>query len=179
MVTRPQSDEYAPFYAGYIERVPDDTDVFDMLSQQPGGLRHLLRNTPDSEASFRPAPGEWSIKEVLGHLLDTERIFSYRALRISRGDTTPMNGFEQDEYVRATDFNARLMKDLLDEFKMRRRANVLSFKPLPEEELARRGVANNAEITVRALLYAMAGHVAHHMESLRDVYNVSGEIPAV
>lgn len=172
MVIRPQPDEYAPFYTGYIDRVPEDANVFDVLDRQPGELRRLLLNTPDSEASFRPAPGEWSIKEVLGHLCDTERIFSYRALRISRGDTTPMNGFEQDEYVRATDFNARSLKDLLDEFEMRRRANILSFRPLPEEELARRGVANKAEITVRALLYAMAGHVAHHVESLQEVYGV-------
>lgn len=111
---------------------------------------------------------------MIGHIADTERIFAYRALRIARGDTTPLPGFEQDAYVRATDFNARRLSDLLEEFACQRRGNVLCFQPLTEAEVARRGTASSASVSVRALLYIMAGHVLHHIESLRTDYRVGG-----
>ena len=128
----------------------------------------------DQQANARPAPGEWSIKEIIGHINDTERIFAYRALRISRNDPTPLPGFEQNDYITATDFNARSLSDLLDEFTFQRRANILCFKPLSAEETARRGVASHAPISSRALLFVMAGHVTHHIESLKTDYKVTG-----
>jgi len=172
MIPRPQADEYAPYYGGYVQRVPEGADIFALLSQQPDDLRVLLQSVSEAQANVRPAPGEWSVKEVIGHICDTERVFSYRAMRIARGDATPLAGFEQDDYVRATDFNARSVADLVDEFSAARRANVLCFKPLSEAEMVRRGSASNASVTVRALFYMMAGHVMHHIESLQMDYKV-------
>lgn len=172
MIPRPQSDEYGAYYAGYIQRVPEGSDLLALLSQQPDELRALVQNVSDQQAAVHPAPGEWSVKEVLGHLVDTERVFAYRAMRIARGDATPLAGFDQDDYVRATSFNARSLTDLVDEFDYLRRANILCFKALTAEERQRCGTASNNPASVRALLYIMAGHVAHHVESLRTVYQV-------
>lgn len=176
MIARPQADEYAPYYDGYVQRVPDGADIFAVLKRQPDDLRALLRSVGDEQANARPAPGEWSIKEVVGHVCDTERVFAYRALRVVRGDTTPLAGFDQDDYVRATDFNARTLSDLIDEFEAQRRANVICFQPLTEAETVRRGTASNNPVSVRALLYMMAGHVLHHIESLQTAYGVHGGV---
>ncbi len=174
IVARPQPDEYNPFYAGYVQRVPVGADIFALLSREPDDLSSLLENLPDEQANQRPAPGEWSVKEVIGHVCDAERVFAYRAMRIARGDAAPLAGFEQDDYVRATDFNARGLPDLLDEFRWQRQANLLCFRALTEPETARRGVASGNPISVRALLYIMAGHVLHHIESLQTDYHISG-----
>lgn len=172
MIARPHSDEYAPFYAGYVQRVPDDADLIGLLSQQPDDLQTLLLNLSDEQASTRPAPGEWSVKEVLGHIADSERVFAYRALRIARGDQTPLPGFEQNDYVSATDFNIRSPGDILEEFTLQRRSNVLLVRSLTDEEINRRGIASGNPISVRALLHILAGHVEHHLESLRTDYHV-------
>ncbi|MDX1993724.1 MAG: DinB family protein [bacterium] len=169
----PQSDEYGSYYAAYVGRVPPDSDIFALLRQQPADLRDLLASVSEDQTMVRPAPGEWSIREVLGHLCDTERIFAYRALCVARGDSTPLPGFEQDDYVRATDFNARSLADLLDEFELQRRANIVCFMPLTEIELLRRGTASENPITARSLLFMMAGHVLHHIESFRMDYHIS------
>src|SRR5262249_55599691 len=132
MIAHPQSDEYAEFYAGYVQRVPVDSDIFTLLSNQPDELHVLLQNVSDGQANARPAPSEWSIKEIIGHLCDCERIFAYRALRIARGDAQPLAGFDQNDYVAATNFNARSLADLIEEFSLQRRANLLCFKPLTE-----------------------------------------------
>jgi hypothetical protein len=174
MIPFPQADEYFTYYAGYIQRVPQGSDLFAILSQQPEELRALLQNVPDAQANVRPAPGEWSIKEVVGHICDTERVFAYRALRMARADTTPLPGFEQDDFVRGTDFNVRSLPDLVEEFTLQRRANLVCFRPLTAEELNRRGTASGYPFSVRALLYIMAGHVMHHIESLKDTYKVGG-----
>lgn len=172
MIPRPQTDEYGQYYGRYIQRVPEGSDLMVLLSGQPDELQRLLQGITDAQANARPAPGEWSVKEVVGHLCDTERIFGYRALRIARGDTTPLPGFEQDDYIRATDFNLRSLSDLIEEFSAHRRSNVLCFQPLTEAETARLGTASNNPVSVRALLYMMAGHVMHHIESLRTDYKV-------
>ena len=174
MIQPPQSDEYAEYYGGYINRVPQGADLFALLAAQPGELRTLLQKVTEAQADVRPKLGEWSVKEVIGHINDTERIFAYRALRIARGDTTPLPGFEQDDYVRGTDFNRRTLADLLDEFAAQRSANVLCFKPLTEAESERRGTASNNPASVRAVLFMMAGHVMHHVESLTVDYKVGG-----
>ncbi|MBX3084884.1 MAG: DinB family protein [Anaerolineae bacterium] len=172
MITRPQTDEYGEFYAGYIKRVPEGSDLLALLATQPDDLRALLSSQTDAQASVRPAPTEWSVKEVIGHVNDTERIFAYRTLRIARGDTTPLPGFEQDDYVRNTNFNLRALADLLSEFELQRRANLLCFKPLTDAEIDRRGTASGLPVSVRALLHIMAGHVLHHYESLKVDYKV-------
>ncbi|MFN8560767.1 MAG: DinB family protein [Anaerolineae bacterium] len=172
MIARPQADEYAPYYGQYIRRVPDGADIFTVLSGQPDELRALLASVSDERANLRPAPGEWSIKEVVGHVCDAERIFAYRALRVARGDSSPLPGFEQDDYVRATDLNVRSLPDLIEEFALQRRANVLCFQPLTEAESQRRGTASSSPVSVRALLFMMAGHVMHHIESLKTDHKV-------
>lgn len=172
MISRPEANEYAPFYDGYVQHVPQGSDIFDLLSRQPDELNALLQSVTDEQASQRPAPSEWSIKEVIGHIADTERVFAYRAVRIARGDTTPLPGFDQNAFVSRTDFNRRTLKDLLAEFSLQRQANLLCLKPLTEAEIARQGTASSAGITVRALLYILAGHVIHHLESLKTSYKV-------
>ena len=174
MIVRPQADEYAPFYAGYVGRVPEGADHFAVLAQQPDDLRALLGAVTETAASARPAPAEWSIKEVIGHINDAERVFAYRAMRIARGDTTALAGFDQNDYVAATDFNARPLSELLEEFAAQRQANLLCFRPLSEAEINRRGTASNNAVSVRALLHVMAGHVLHHVESLKTDYHVAG-----
>lgn len=174
MIQPPQADEFAPYYAGYINRVPQGADLFALLAAQPDELRTLLHNVTDAQASQRPKPEEWSVKEVIGHINDTERIFAYRALRIARGDITPLPGFDQDDYVRGTDFNRRALVELVEEFAAQRQANVLCFKPLNGAEIDRRGTASSNPVSVRAALYMMAGHVMHHVESLKVDYKVGG-----
>lgn len=166
---RPGENEYAPFYAGYVQRVPDG-DIFEILARQIDSLPALLAKLTVEQADFRPGPAEWSIKEVVGHMNDAERVFAYRALRISRGDQTPLPGFDQDEYVRTANFGDRTLPDLLEEFVLLRRANLLAFNRLTHEAIQRQGTASGFGVSVRALIYILAGHVEHHMESLRQDY---------
>jgi hypothetical protein len=173
MIRRPAPEEYTGFEASYVARVPDDADVFDVLRIQPDQLRAMLQNTWDSQASRRPKPGEWSIKEVIGHVCDQERVFAYRLLCIARGETAPLPGYDQEAYVNGTDLNARSLAGLLDEFEFQRRANLLCFEALDDEELSRAGTANYSLVTSRALLYLMAGHVMHHIESLATDYKLT------
>jgi uncharacterized damage-inducible protein DinB len=172
MIQRPQTGEYYEFYAGYVGRVPEGADLLALLNGQPEALRTLLQNITDEQASVRPAPTEWSVKEVLGHIADTERVFAYRLLRIARGDQTALPGFDQDEFVSGTDFNRRTLADLLDEFDFQRRANTLLAASLTDEEIDRRGTASNNPVSARALLYILAGHVIHHIESLKTDYKI-------
>lgn len=170
MITRPQPDEYAPFYAGYIERVQDGVDLFKLYDIQHAVLSALVAGMSEEQAQTPHQEGEWSIKQILGHINDTERIFAYRALRIARGDTTPLAGFDQDQYVQATNFNARTLQSLLDEFASLRNANIRCFIDLTEAEIDRRGTASDNPVSVRALLYMLAGHVAHHIKSIKVDY---------
>ncbi len=172
MIARPQPDQYSGFEPTYVDRVPDGTDIMDLLRRQPDQLRALLQNTWDSAASVRPKHDEWSIKEVIGHIADSERIFAYRCLCIARGDTTPFPGFDQDAYISGTDLNPRPLSGLLEEFDLLRRANLLCFEALDDFELSRVGTVNSLPVTPRALLFIMAGHVMHHLESLQADYKV-------
>jgi len=170
-VERPASEEYNAFYGGYINRVPEG-DIFDVLSRQPGELNQLVGHLSDAQALYRFEPNQWSIKAVLGHINDTERIFAYRALCVSRGESAPLPGFEQDEYVRTANFDARPLAELLQEFDLMRRSNVLLFKDLSMEASLRRGTVSGWPITARAMIYILPGHAYHHMESLRTDYGV-------
>jgi len=172
-IPRPAADEYDPYYAKYVSLVPDG-DLIKMLVAQIDETSKMLNAVAESKAGLRYAPGKWSIKEVVGHLSDTERIFSYRALRIGRGDTTPLPGFEQDDYVKGTNFDARLLTDLVNEFRAVRQATITLLKSFNEDELRRRGVASEKSISVRALAYNIAGHELHHLEILRTRYGLTG-----
>jgi hypothetical protein len=172
LISYPQDNEYFSYYGNYIKNVPQDADIFKLLDEQIAQLSQVLQMTNDAEASLRPAPEEWSIKEVLGHICDTERIFAYRALRFLRADTNALPGFEQDDYVKATDFNKRSLASLVDEFTFQRKGNLLCFQNITEEESIRTGTASTYTFSVRALIFIMAGHVAHHIESLKTSYKL-------
>lgn len=166
MLLRPDSSEYAGFYKNYIARVPEG-NVLDFLARQPGDYRQLLDGVSEEAAVAEPAPGKWSIKEVLGHVCDAERVMSYRALRFGRGDEKELQGFEQDDYVRAANSNSRSLKELLNEFESVRKATIALFGSLPPGAEMRRGVANGNPVTVRALAYIAGGHAQHHYELLK------------
>jgi len=166
MLTRPDSTEYADFYKNYIARVPDGP-LLDFLAKQPGDYRQLLVGVSDHTASAEPAPGKWSVKQVLGHLCDTERVISYRALRFARGDQKELPGFEQDDYAREAGSNARSLDDLLAEFESVRKVTIALLGSLPPAAETRAGLANGNRVTVRALAYIAAGHAQHHYELLK------------
>jgi len=166
MLTRPDPNEYAEFYANYIARVPDGP-ILDFLVKQPGDYRQLLVGVSDGDAAAPTAPGKWSIKQILGHVCDAERVMGYRALRFARGDQTELPGFEQDDYVREADSNSRSCEDLLAEFEGLRKATIALFGSLPSGADMRAGVANGNRVTVRALAYIAGGHAQHHYEGLK------------
>lgn len=167
--TQPDANEYAPYYGKYISLVPAG-DVVATLSRQLDETLSLLRGLSEEQADSRYAPGKWSIKEVVGHVLDTERIFGHRAFRFARNDQQPLPGFEQDGYVLAANFGHRQLHELATEFEHLRRANLYLLGSLDEEAWLRRGVASDNEVSVRALAYIMAGHEAHHMRIVRERY---------
>jgi hypothetical protein len=168
-VARPQPGEYAPYYDRYISLVQGE-DILETLDQQRRQTMLLLSGRNDEDGDFRYAPGKWSAKEVLGHVCDTERVFAYRALRISRADATPMEGFEQDDYVRNGPFALRPLADLVEDFIAVRRATLSLLRNLDEVAWSRRGIANQNEVTVRALSYTIAGHELHHRRILEEKY---------
>jgi hypothetical protein len=168
-IARPQPGEYATYYDRYISLVQGD-DILNALDQQRRQTMLLLSGRNDEDGDFRYAPGKWNAKEVLGHVCDTERVFAYRALRISRADATPMEGFEQDDYVRNGPFAQRPLADLVEDFIAVRRATLSLLRNLDEPAWSRRGIANKNEVTVRALAYTIAGHELHHRKILEEKY---------
>ncbi|HSZ62863.1 MAG TPA: DinB family protein [Terriglobales bacterium] len=166
---RPQPGEYAPYYERYISLLRRD-DVLGELEEQRRQTLLLLSGRAEADGDLRYAPDKWSVKEVLGHLNDTERIMSYRALRIARGDATPIEGYEQDDYVRNGPFARLALEDLIEDYIAVRRATVSLFRSLDEAAWTRRGIANKNEVTVRALAYIIAGHELHHRRILEEKY---------
>jgi len=166
---RPQPGEYSPYHDNYISLVKGN-DVLAALDNQRRQMVLLLSGRTEADGDLRYAPDKWSLKEVLGHINDTERIMSYRALRISRGDATPIEGFEQDDYVRNSPFAHRPLADLIEDYIAVRRATISLFRNLDEPAWTRRGVANKNEVTVRALAFIIAGHELHHRRILEEKY---------
>jgi len=166
---RPDAAEYAPYFGRYIALVPDG-DFFKLLSEQLNNTLATLRGVSEAQSLTRYEPNKWSIKEVIGHLTDTERIMCYRALRIGRADTTPIAGFEQDDYVRAANFDARPFADIASDFQIVRNATVALFRSFDENAIGRRGTANDLSVTTRALAYIIAGHERHHLNVLQTKY---------
>ena len=166
---RPQPGEYDPYYEKYLSLIQGN-DILAALDEQRRQMVLLLSGRTEADGDLRYAPQKWSLKEVLGHINDTERIMSYRALRISRGDATPIEGFEQDGYVRNGPFGRRSLADLIEDCIAVRRATVSLFRNLDEAAWTRRGVANKNEVTVRALAYITAGHELHHRRIIEEKY---------
>jgi hypothetical protein len=168
-VNRPEPTEYADFYANYISQVPG-SDALSVLEAQRVQMLQLFAGRSERDGSFRYAPGKWTVKEVLGHITDAERIFTYRALRIGRGDQTPLPTFEQDDFVRNGEFGKRTLSGLVEEFAAVRGASLALFRSFQEEAWPRRGVASQKEVTVRALAFITAGHQIHHRTILEERY---------
>jgi len=167
--TRPDSTEYAPYYGKYIEHVPTG-DVVETLSTQHEETLDLLQGIGEGKAGHRYAPGKWSIREVVGHVSDAERIFSYRALRFARADETALASFDENAFVTNASFDDRTLASLVDEFEAVRRATVLLFASLNATEWLRRGTASNNPMSVRAAAWVIAGHERHHLALLRQRY---------
>jgi hypothetical protein len=168
-VARPGPGEYAPFYETYISKVKGN-DILGILEVQRLQMAQLFAARSERDGNFRYAPDKWTVKEVLGHVSDAERIFAYRALRIARGDQTPLSAFEQDDYVRGGNFAERTLANLAEEFGLVRAASIALFKSLQKEAWQRRGVASKSEVSVRALAFIVAGHELHHRLILEDRY---------
>jgi hypothetical protein len=166
---RPEPAEFAPFYAAYIAGVPDG-DVLAVLEEQGRSTRATLTGLPEARGDFAYAPGKWTLKEVLGHIADAERVFCYRALTFARGDSTPLPGFDEQAWTPASGARARTVADLLDELAAVRSATLALLRHLPADAPRRRGTANGWEISVRALTWIIAGHERHHLGILRERY---------
>lgn len=170
-MNRPEKIEYDPYYETYISLV-EGGNVLPVLAAQPDELAGIFERVPEEKGLYRYAEGKWSVKELLGHLIDGERMFMYRIFRISRGDQTPIEGFEQDGYIENAHSNDRSFADLLEEFRLLRQANMLFFNNLTDDASQRIGTANNVQISVRALAFIMAGHIRHHISILKERYLV-------
>jgi len=166
---RPETDEYAPYYDTYVSLIAGD-GVMAELDSQTASLRAAVSGLPEDRGSYAYAEGKWTIKELLSHLIDGERIFAYRILRVSRGDKTPIEGFEQDDYIATSRANDRTFSNLIDEFAFERQANLIMVSNIDDETSELMGTASDKPVSVRALTYIMAGHVKHHLKILADRY---------
>jgi len=168
MILKPQADEYAPFAGTYVNLV-DTTDVLGLLARSKDSIYEFFSSMSDERALYSYAEGKWTFKQVLGHMIDTERTFAYRAFAFSRNNIE-LPGFDQDVYVANTDFNSQSIKDLADEFKATRESNLYLYRAFTEDQLKREGIASNHRVTVRALVYMTAGHELHHFNIIRERY---------
>ena len=168
---RPDASEYASFYARYVDLVPEE-DVVAAIESQSTETQRLLASLDETRAAFRYAAGKWSVREVIGHMTDSERVLGFRALALARGETQPLPGFDEDAYVRHADFDSWRLGDLSEQYAVVRRSHIVLFRNLPEEAWLRRGIANGNEVTVRALAWIIVGHERHHLGVLRERYLV-------
>ena len=168
-MNKPQETEYATYYHKYVSLVPDG-NIVETLTKQMNDTLAAWRAVPADKAEHRYAPGKWSTKEMMAHVIDTERVMSYRALRIARGDKTPLPGFDQDVFIANTDWAERTIADLADEFETVRKSSLHLFRHLSDAAWKQIGTASDNPVTARALAYIIAGHELYHQEILRDRY---------
>ena len=168
---RPAETEYAPFYARYVALVPE-TDILAVLEQQVEEIRRLAASVPPERETWRYAEGKWSVRQVLGHLVDGERVFGYRAFSFSRGETAALPSFDENQYVAAARSDAIPLRETVDELALVRRSNLQVLRRLAPPEWERVGTASGHPVTVRALAWVMAGHPRHHVAILRERYGV-------
>jgi hypothetical protein len=168
--SRPGDDEFAPSFAGYVGRIGDDENIVTVLTDQLDRILTRFGAVHEARGDFRYAPGKWTLKEVIGHLSDTERVFAYRALSIARGDAAPLPAFDDQAWVAEMGAGDRTLADMVEEFDLVRRASFALFRHLPPAAWLRRGIANEHPASVRGLAYIMAGHVRHHLEVVEARY---------
>lgn len=180
LVPLPGADEYGPFYAGYIARVPADADILDVLARQQVSTAARFAAVPGDRAGYRYAPGKWSVRELLVHLSDAERIMAYRALRVARGDATPLPGFDEEAFAPQSGAEALSIAEIAAEWEAVRRATLALLHHLPDTAWLRRGQASGMPVSVRALAYIIAGHTAHHWDVLTERYGIAraGAVPS-
>ena len=172
-MNRPLESEYAPYYQGYVARVTED-EILPVLRSQLDTLDVLLNRVAPEHETFRYAEGKWSIREVIGHLIDTERVFGYRAFSIARGEQKNLPGFDENEYMLSAPYDRIDLEDLLSELRLVRLSNIAMLRNLNDEAWLRTGIANDSPVSVRALAFIMAGHARHHMGVLSQRYHISG-----
>ena len=163
-----KSDEYPAIYADYIDTITGD--VMELLEEQVTAFPEFLASIPPGKSEYAYADGKWTIKEVVGHVIDTERVMAYRALRFARNDTKELLGFEPDDFVENARFNERSLDSFSQEFVLVRKSNLMLFQSLNDHELARKGIASERLTSVRAFLYIIAGHLNHHRNIIRERY---------
>lgn len=168
---RPADTEYAPHYATYVSQVLE-ADGLGVLEKQAKELRNMASSIAADRETFRYEPGKWSVREVFGHMIDTERVFGHRAFSIGRGEQQPLPRFDQDEYLAASDFNARPLAALTNEFAVVREANLLVLRHLKDRDWDRSGTVGGHPMSARALAFIMAGHVRHHVQILQERYGI-------
>lgn len=166
---RPEENEHAPYFRGYVDLVPEE-DVLAVLEGQAALLRKFAASVPRDRETFAYAPGKWTIRQVMGHLGDGERVFGFRAFCFGRGDQTPLPGFDENVYVDRSQYHEAPLAELAEDFAQIRELNLRTFRGFSESHWALSGVANGKSITVRALAFIMAGHVRHHLRVLRERY---------
>jgi hypothetical protein len=170
-MTRPAATEFAPFYASYVARVTEG-DPLPALEAQPAEVLTIADRVAPEDELFRYAPDKWSVRQVFGHIVDTERVMGYRAFCIARGETKPLPGFDENEYVARADSEERPVKELAHEFAAVRQANLWAIRRWTDEQWSRMGNANGNPISARAIAYILAGHVRHHIAVLRERYEI-------
>lgn len=169
-MTRPAPTEFAQFYAGYIGKVSDQGPIAALTAQVTEFER--LRLLPEDKGNYRYADGRWSVKDVLGHIADAERVFTYRLTRIARGDQTPLDGFDENAWARTAPHGRRAVADVVDELIAVRRSTLALLSSLDEASLSNTGVANNNPVSARAICWILAGHTRHHLDILGERYGV-------
>ncbi len=169
MIKRPVENEHHPYFNRYLSLVPEG-NILNILERQTDDLEELLSTLSEEDSFFSYAEGKWSIKELLGHLVDTERIFGYRALRIARKDSTELASYDENKFVDDANFNNQPLDNLIEQFKVARLNNILMFDSFDEEALQLTGIAGGNKLSVRAIAYILAGHVFHHTNILKERY---------
>ncbi|PJA99075.1 MAG: DNA damage-inducible protein DinB [Ignavibacteriales bacterium CG_4_9_14_3_um_filter_30_11] len=168
-MSRPSKNDYAEYYHKYIQEIDGD-NIFEVLEKQLNATLNLFKNISEDKGNYSYAAGKWSIKEVIGHCIDTERIFAYRALCIARGEKKSLPGMEQDDYAKKGEFNRRTLKNLLNEYELVRKSNIILFNSFQEKVLQNRGIASDNEVTVLGLMFIIAGHELHHIKVIKEKY---------
>ena len=166
---RPKIGDNNPYYDRYISLIGGD-DILEVLKEQIKTSENFLKIFTEEQGNYSYTDGKWTVKEVLGHIIDTERIMAYRALAFARNEGQSLPGFEQDDYVTESNFNKRSLVDMINEFRTVRESNIILFKSFDDEIFNRRGKASESEVTVLALIYIIAGHEKHHMKILKEKY---------
>lgn len=170
LIPKPQPSEHAPYTAAYIDLVPETGFVLQHLAANFHVMKTTLIGLPEEKLTTPCAEGEWTIKEILLHIMDAERVFTYRALRFARGDMTELPGYEQDDYVPPSQANERSIESIFMEYEALRNATITFFQNVPEAALTRQGVGSGYPLSVRAAVYQIAGHELHHLHSIHENY---------